>query len=186
MKLNDKGMTLVEIIVSIALISIVLIFLLNLFINVQANYRFSKLQANYDVLVSDVIKIVSDDIIEYKLEKVDLSEDKKSVKLYFHSYRKSDLSKKIVKEIKIENNSDGIPIISYQFENDGTRLTSEENIKTFIRKLPEDIDISDININVEYMAEATEDSNYVKIKIPLSDSYDNNYDINIYGKLVNS
>ena len=42
MKLNDKGMTLVEIIVSIALISIVLIFLLNLFINVQANYRFSK------------------------------------------------------------------------------------------------------------------------------------------------
>ena len=185
MKLNDKGMTLVEIIVSIALISIVLIFLLNLFINVQANYRFSKLQANYDVLVSDVIKIVSDDIIEYGLEDVK-NVDNKSVKLYFHSYRKSDLSKKIVKEIKIENNSDGIPIISYQFENDGTRLTSEENIKTFIRKLPEDIDISDININVEYMAEATEDSNYVKIKIPLSDSYDNNYDINIYGKLVNS
>lgn len=62
MKLNNKGMTLIEIIISIALISIVLIFIFSLLITV--NEMNEKSEANNTYLLSKamVIKFIEEDI----------------------------------------------------------------------------------------------------------------------------
>lgn len=62
MKLNNKGMTLVEIIISIALISIVLLFMFSLLINVNDMNISSNINSTYLVNKALIIKNIEEDI----------------------------------------------------------------------------------------------------------------------------
>jgi len=62
MKLNNKGITLVEIIISIALISIVLIFLFSLLITVNDMNKESQVNSTYLVNKALIIKNIEEDI----------------------------------------------------------------------------------------------------------------------------
>ena len=62
MKLNNKGITLVEIIISIALISIVLIFLFSLLITVNDMNTNSKVNSSYLVNKALIIKNIEEDL----------------------------------------------------------------------------------------------------------------------------
>lgn len=65
MKLNNKGVTLVEIIISVALISIVLIFLFNLLIQVNNENSDNEVRASYLVNQSTFIKQIEEDFLDF-------------------------------------------------------------------------------------------------------------------------
>ena len=64
MKLNNKGITLVEIIISVALISIVLVFLFNLLIQVNNENSDNEVRSSYLVNQATFIKQIEEDFIE--------------------------------------------------------------------------------------------------------------------------
>lgn len=66
MKLNNKGITLVEIIISVALISIVLIFLFSLLIQVNNENADNEVRSSYLVNQSTFIKQIEEDFLDYK------------------------------------------------------------------------------------------------------------------------
>lgn len=189
MRLNKKGITMVEIIVSVALISIVLSFLMALFVKVRATYNQSKIQSDYEILVANVIRSIGDDIENYGLREVDYisSGNKGAIILTFNSFRKTNLSERIQKVLRVyfKNNH---YYVSYSYENISINgiminesLTSEEKITSVIREIPDDVIIDSqnyIELNKDLKANG---ETFIKIKIPLSNSTGTIYDINIYG-----
>lgn len=65
MKLNNKGVTLVEIIISVALISIVLIFLFSLLIQVNNENSDNEVKSSYLVNQATFIKQIEEDFLDY-------------------------------------------------------------------------------------------------------------------------
>ena len=62
MKLNNKGITLIEIIISIVLVSIVLIFLFTLLISVKDMNTESEVNSTYLINKSLILKNIEEDI----------------------------------------------------------------------------------------------------------------------------
>lgn len=197
MKLNKKGMTMVEIIVSISLISIVLIFLMNLFIKVRGTYNQSKIQADFDVLNATIIKAIGDDIDLYGLKEVEYIgteshvayADKSTysaIVLTFSEYRASKLSDPIKKVLKVYYNENKY-YISYGYDSVITNnITSAERLTNVVREAPDGI-IFNSNHYIQLLEngsgaeEVNTTSHIVEIKIPVSTEKGNIYDINVFG-----
>ncbi|MBO4245953.1 MAG: prepilin-type N-terminal cleavage/methylation domain-containing protein [Bacilli bacterium] len=75
--MNNKGMTLAEIIVSVALISIVLIFLMKLLTTLRYDENFTNYEKNNAINRSEIIKAVQTDLMTYQL--FDLKDESNSV-----------------------------------------------------------------------------------------------------------
>lgn len=195
MKLNKNGMTLVEIIVSIALISLVLIFLMGLFIKVRGTYNQSKIQSDYEILTGNIIKSVGDDIENYGLYSIEYENPSKKDALIFtfDEFRETKLSERIKKTLRVyfRNNK---YYISYSYETSASfnstpasrieNITSKERVTSNIRPIPEDVVIDSKNyIDLEKKVEA-DGSEIIKIKIPLSTAKGNIYDINIFATIL--
>lgn len=187
---NNKGMTMVEIIVSIALVSIVLILLMNLFLNVNSQYNNSKLASDYEVLASNVLKSIGDDIEKYGVYSIEENTSENSVKITYNAYRESKLNERITKILRVYSttNSDGKQIIyiSYRYDSSLSSLTSKELSYNIVRQIP-NADITP-KIIVEQIDGLNRDYNenykYAKITIPLVDMKDNKYDIHIYCEVL--
>lgn len=182
--MNKKGMTLVEIIVSLGLIAIVLTFLLNLFISVRGTYNTSKIQADYDIITATLIKTIGDDIENYGLrtvERISTAKNGSAVILTFDAYRPSKLSERIRKVLKVYQDTRGHYFISYAYDSKYTQnITSKERITNVARELPEDVIIDTReNIKINKLGNKA-----VEIKIPISNSRGTNYSINVYGLIV--
>ena len=101
MKLNNKGITLVEIIISIALISIVLLFLFSLLVTVNDMNNESEVNTTYLITKSLILKNIED---EKYIDQLKIYYDylknifKKEIKVYLFSI----IDKKL-KEITISN-----------------------------------------------------------------------------------
>lgn len=192
MKRNKKGMTMVEIIVSISLISIVLVFLMNLFLKVRSVYNQSKMQADYDMLVSTITKAVGMDIENYGLKSAEfIGSENDTVLLTFNAFRPTKLSDPIKKMLKVyfdyETNN---YVISYAYQvcsptkDDPLdayctpNITSAEKSASEIRTVPNS---DEVVMDSSHYISLTEKNNIVKIKIPISNSKGTIYDINIYG-----
>ena len=65
MKLNKKGITLIEIIISIALISIVLLFLFSLLVQVNDMNKESEVNSTYLINKSLMLKNIESDLLNY-------------------------------------------------------------------------------------------------------------------------
>lgn len=183
MKLDKKGMTMVEIIVSVALISIVLIFLMNLFVKVRTTYAQSKIQSDYEILTSNVIKAMGDDIDKYGLKSVEYeSEDSKSsIILEFNAFRPTQLSERIKKVLRLYfvNNH---YYINYSYDASlSPNLTSAERVTSVIREIPDDVVIDSRNY-----IELKKKNDLVEIKVPMANSKGTVYDINVYGILTDT
>ena len=68
MKLNNKGVTLVEIIISVALISIVVVFLFALLIQVNNENSENEVRSSYLINQATFIKQIEEDFIDYKYD----------------------------------------------------------------------------------------------------------------------
>lgn len=182
MKLNKKGMTLVEIIVSVVLISIVLIFLMTLFLKVLSTYKQSKVQSDYHMITSNIINAVGSDIEKYGLESIQYvdEEQKDSLLFTFKTFRNTKLSQPIRKVLKVyfQNNK---YFISYAYDSNYTPIvTSAERTSNVIKVLPDDV-ILDGSKYIQMDYETFSDKVIYDIKIPISTADGNIYDINIYG-----
>ncbi len=197
MKLNKKGMTMVEIIVSISLISIVLIFLMNLFVKVRGTYNQSKIQADFDVLNATIIKAIGNDIDLYGLKEVKYIGAEShvtyadrgtysAVQLTFGEYRPSKLSEPIKKILKVYYSGNRY-YVSYGYDSVITNnVTSAERLTNVVREAPEGI-----VFNAKHYIQLLENgvgvnasntlNRIVEIKIPVSTEKGNIYDINIFG-----
>ena len=67
MKLNNKGITLVEIIISVALISIVLVFLFTMLIQVNNENSDNEIKSSYLINQAAYIKLLEEDFLDYNL-----------------------------------------------------------------------------------------------------------------------
>lgn len=70
MKNNNKGMTLVEVIICITLISIVAIFLFNILASVNKQNKKSQTQSNLLINQALIIQAIETDFIDYQLENI--------------------------------------------------------------------------------------------------------------------
>lgn len=186
--MNKKGITLIEIIVSISLISVVMIFLVSLFLRVNMTYMTGKVNSKYNMLKADIIKAVGDDLENYDLLSAKYypeygREKDEAVVFEFDEYRESKLSERIKKVLRVYFEYDEYKI-SYAYEVDceehedicSDNLTSKERVTTVIRDVPEGTTLGH-DKHIEFM----ENNEIVKIKIPIEDKSGNIYDINIYG-----
>lgn len=195
-------MTLIEIIVSLALISIVLIFLLNLFLLIRTTYNQSKMEAEYDLIVSNVIDSVSADINRYGLKnikEIETVDNHAAYLLTFNAYRPTKLSGHIEKVLEIYPESkDGTLkyFINYsyntKYENPplyykATDLIANEKITNIAREIPSDAMLDSTRyIHIDEMPEneaSTLGHKAVEIKIPIANKSGTKYDINIYALL---
>ena len=189
-KLNNKGMTLVEVIVSIVLISIVLVLIMNLFLNVQSQYNSSKLASDYEVLASNVLKSVGSDIEKYGVYSIDENTSDNSIKITFNTFRETKLNERITKILRVYSNTDVdnkmVYYISYRYDPTLSDLTSKELSYNIARAIPNADSLPMINIERIDGQNASTGKNYkyAKISIPLNDMKDNKYDINIYCEIL--
>ena len=183
MKLNNKGLSMVEVIVSIVLVSIVLVFMMNLFLSVKRIQNESAIASEYQILVSNTIKAVSDDIIKYGVQKIEWANqgDHTILKMTFNEKRKTNPSENIIKYLKVTDT-----YIRYGYNESGTseagnEITVDENLTNMIRSIPED---TVLNYDNELIVLYTDATHYLfKIVIPILGSDSNYYDINIVGKV---
>ncbi len=179
---NNRGTTLIEIALSIGLISIVLIFLMNLFLNVRNTYNQSKIQADYNTIVSTITNAIGSDIEEYGVKSVSYIsgiDNNGGILITYNDYRPTKLSENIQKVLSVKRDGNNYSI-SYAYNSSYTEnITSSERVTNVVRTLPEDSVLNTSNlIKLEFLGDTA-----VKIKIPLSDEQGNIYDINIYGLL---
>jgi len=84
MKLNNKGITLIEIIISIVLISIVLIFIFSLLIEVNNMNKKSEINSSYLINKALIIKNIEEDIKDSNT--ISLSKCDNGIKSFYTSY----------------------------------------------------------------------------------------------------
>lgn len=88
MKLNNKGFSLLEMLVSISILSIVIVFMMHLFANIRNVYTSNREEFEYEIIKSKVIKAISDDLNDSKLIRYEKNSNKK-VTLYFENGNKT-------------------------------------------------------------------------------------------------
>jgi prepilin-type N-terminal cleavage/methylation domain-containing protein len=72
MKLNNKGMTLVELIVSIGLLSIIMAFLFKIILDVKYEKDLSGFADNNQINRTEIIKTIQTDLLTYELRNYDI------------------------------------------------------------------------------------------------------------------
>ncbi len=174
---GKKGLTLMEVIVSLVLISVVLIFLMVLFVRVRGNYKFSKLRVDYEVAVGNIIRAVGNDIENYGLLRAECETTRcDALVMTYDDFRSTKLNERIKKVLRIEYKNN-LYSISYAYEKKYTsEIQDEEKFTKVYVTLPE----SAILNNPRYIV-LKEVQDVLKIQIPLSDKNGNCFDINIYG-----
>ena len=173
--MNKKGMTLVEIIVSIVLVSIILIFVTRLLITVNGLYKKSKLEVDFEVLNTLLIDAVSTDINRQGVNKIE-TDGNKSVIITFNAYRESNLSEHIMKRLSLTSDAG---YIKYEYVN--TNLTSDERARNFVRKVPDGAIIDEANF-VVYNSFNNSGLNELRVKMLASNG--NDFTSNIYFKIA--
>lgn len=150
MKLNKKGVTLVELVVSISLISIVLVFLLRLLIQLREMDDKSLKMLEYQEKTSLIIKYVQDEIKDY-----------------------NDCTFKLSNSLTIECSNEDV---NMELKSDNNTIIIENGVgndaetKKYI--FPDDAKIGEINTK-------REDNGWSIYKIDVTDDKDNIYPIEI-------
>ena len=95
MKLNNKGITLVEVIVSFALLMIILVGLFNIIMEVKSDVTDKQMEKEFKDFDNLMIARKQGDLIKNKVTSCEnLSQDKKSIDCYFNGTKRN---------IKIDN-----------------------------------------------------------------------------------
>ena len=144
---SNKGLTIVELVISIVIISIVLTFIMNLYIRVRNIQKSEAIAMEYELTKSIIIDSVGQDIINYGVKKTDPQTSEKTTTIK----------------------------ITYKNNTEATLSTNDTEItyKTIKRKLPNETTIGKMKLT-------NKDNQLYEIKIPITSSDGENYDINIY------
>lgn len=142
MKLNKKGVTLVELVVSISLISMVLVFLLRLLIQLREMDDKSLKMLEYQEKTSLIIKYVQDEIKDY-----------------------NDCTFKLSNSLTIECSNEDIKMRLSKSDNNKITIKNDAETKKYI--FPDDAKIGEINTKREdngwsiYKIDVTDDKDNI-------------------------
>lgn len=150
MKLNNKGITLIEIIISIVLVSIVLIFLFTLLISVKDMNTESEVNSTYLINKSLILKNIEEDIKSSDTIKItkcysSSSDKENTIKSFYTNYKlPRDTENQAVECLKFIYNNDDTNyahLAIYYYENKSNYVISyiHGNTKT-TRFLPSFVD----------------------------------------------
>ncbi len=182
---NNKGMTIVEIIVSLVLISVILIFLMNLLITVQ-NYSIQDQNAT-DLLINKAVitKAIEKDMNEYKLSSVgpcleaDLTKTRR-YPLLPNSFNNLYCLKLTFADESLDESEGFLIAYSYNYATNaiknviGYKRGSNQTIReTKVLMNPSEHQ----GIVTSSCNSANNDNCSLKITLPVVDSLDNHYDI---------
>ncbi len=151
MKLNNKGITLVELIVSIALISIVIMFLFRLLVDIRYSENSTDFNRANQQTRAIILKTIQEDFLERKLiGLVDRSQNEGEFVVEF-SYQDHTTGRLMVDENSITyTNNTGTEKWNLERETEGTRLGI--NCVSYSTSLP-------LNLEGEFF--------YMKLVIPV-------------------
>ncbi len=197
MKLNKKGMTLIEIIVSLALISVVLIFLINLFINIRRMYNTSKANADYDMQIARIVKAIGDDIDRYGLYcigDVSSGSEGNSYILIFNADRTNKKGQPIKKVLSLKEatirdfdtkKDKTINMISYGYDMIYTKdIIEQERLSKVTSEMPIDamfgVQVGGSVIESRY-EDIDKNRQAVELSIPILTNSGTDYSVNVYG-----
>lgn len=208
MKLNNKGVSLTEMLVSIALISVLLIFLVNLFVKVRGDYNNSKINAEHEMIKSNILKAVYTDLNEYEYAMIYCYDENNnpyidnifeirgtdncaSNKIVFEydAPRLSNPSQNITKVLEYDEDKS---VLKYGYVRcDSTNanyctenITSKERTENVSRNVPNDTVIGKFKLgNPKNFSHSDLSSVEIReVKIPIMSQKGESYDINIYYK----
>ncbi len=90
MKLNNKGITLVEVVVSFALLMIILVGLFNIIMEVKSDVTDKQMEKEFKDFDNLMIARIQGDLVKNKVTSCDaVSSDKKSIKCDFNGTKRS-------------------------------------------------------------------------------------------------
>ena len=183
--MKKRGVTIIEIIVSLALISIVLIFLINLFLQIRSTYILSKTETDFGTISSTFIKAIGDDIETYGLKNVEYKagvNNYASLIITFKEYRPTKLSENIKKVLKVYELGNDY-YVSYTYDTsvlEDKNLSSAERLTNIVRELPSSAVLNtDMFISVDKLETSKIDA--VQISLPIANKDGNTYDIIVSG-----
>lgn len=127
MKLNKKGITLVEIIISIALISIVLIFLFNLLVDVKDMNDEASINSDYLINKALILKNIEEDLDKadsLKLNTCEINDFYKTYNTYKDSLEDKQKASECIKFIFNNDNSNVAHLGIYYYKNKDSYVIS--------------------------------------------------------------
>lgn len=163
MKLNKKGMTLMELLISIVLVGIVLTFLLQLLNDLENETENNNYAYNNQVNRTDVIYTVEKDLLKYTLLGVEDASSNGKIIIKFHYLKNDGVQTAILtSDTKTYNDELGDEKTKYYF-----RYTSYDNEKYSWEMKGATIDTCG---NFTYYINSSSSNYYFKINIPLYNS----------------
>ena len=153
MKINNKGISLMELLVSIILISIVLVFLFQILTDLKDETSSNDYSYNNQINRMEIIKAIEDDLTKYDLLGVsDETDELGYIKITFYYYpNESNLQSSLI--IKRENDKD---TVTY------TNILKEKN-----KWIMQGAEISKCYEFSYYKENSNSNSHYLKIHIPV-------------------
>ena len=127
MKLNKKGMTLVEIIISIALISIVLVFLFSLLVDVKDMNNEASINSDYLINKALILKNIEEDLDKadsLKLNTCEINDFYKTYNTYKDSLEDKQKASECIKFIFNDDNSNVAHLGIYYYKNKDSYVIS--------------------------------------------------------------
>ena len=177
---KSKGTTLIEIMISILLISFIMIFLFNILINMREEYNLSSQRSQDSLNRATFTRIIQNDLIEVGLKQINISNDGNKNKFCIE-FQLNDLStKKLTVENVVENDKEVGRVI---YDGEGWTLSSGtydiSNI-TFTYVEPKYDRFHDTGDN-RFINERDTDYHLLKIIVPVSTDILSNkkYDVEV-------
>lgn len=165
MKLNNKGMTLMELLISIALVGIVLTFLLQLLNDLEHEVDNNNYAYNNQVNRSDVIYTIEKDLLKYNLTGIEDVSNNENIAIKFHYIKNNSTTSAILTSVKNEY-KDEFGDTNYKYY---LRYTSYSGEKYSWEMKGAKIDTCG---TFKYYIDTNSNSYYFRINIPL---YNNVY-----------
>lgn len=164
-KISNKGMTLIELIVSVALISIIMLFMYKLISDVRNEKKENDKLANNIITISEIIVDLENRITKQDITKIQVTKYWQSY-VIFYNYTMSNEKYTVSFEFKKKNN--GIIIsVSNSKEVNGSYQVQPYSVKKWtINDLMLDLNAVEIRRNPKN----SENLKFINIIIPLKDS----------------
>ena len=134
MKKND-GFTLVELMVSIALVSIVLVFMFNLLGDVKRESSLSNDNIGDTLNRSTIIRIIQNEWIENKLTKVTTCDEDNTILCYTFTFKDESTKNLLIREKELEYDNERWILEDGVYSAEGATYCSLSNGVNFLLKI---------------------------------------------------
>ena len=133
--MNNKGFTLVELMVSIALVSIVLVFMFNLLGDVKRESSLSNDNINDTLNRSTITRIIQNEWIENKLTKVDKCSVSGTILCYTFTFKDNTTKDLLVRKNELEYDNERWILEDGEYSADGSTYCSISNGVNYLLKI---------------------------------------------------